>query len=42
MQSIGKPKETSDINMNAQITNVTPQIISTQTPLANNENNIQD
>lgn len=41
-QSIGKPKETSEVSMNAQITNVTPQVINSPIKLANDETTIED
>lgn len=41
-QSIGKPKETSEVSMSAQITNVTPQVINSPIKLANDETTIED
>ena len=41
-QSIGKPKETSEVSMTAQITSVTPQVINSPIELANDETTIED
>lgn len=41
-QSIGKPKETSEVSMTAQITSVTPQVINSPIELASDESNIQE
>ena len=41
-QSIGKPKETSEVSMTAQITSVTPQVINSPIKLANDETTIED
>jgi hypothetical protein len=41
-QSIGKPKETSEVSMTAHITSVTPQVINSPIKLANDETTIED
>jgi len=41
-QAIGKPKETSEVNMTATITTVTPQIIDTGIQIANSESEVQE
>ncbi|MEI7668869.1 MAG: DUF5681 domain-containing protein [Pseudomonadota bacterium] len=41
-QSIGKPKETSEVNLAATITKVTPQIIDTGIKIANSESEVEE
>lgn len=38
----GKPKETSDVNVNAQITAVQPRVIDTTIPIAKSESDVAE
>ena len=41
-QSIGKPKETSEVNLAATITQVTPNVISTGAKIATSESEVEE